>query len=53
MSDDFFDQDEFFDEGELFDDDELDQLHAQPNLYDRWRPAIAAQARAGLPEVAF
>ena len=44
MSDDFFDQDEFFDEGELFDDDELDQLHAQPNLYDRWRPAIAAIA---------
>ena len=43
-NDDFFDQDEFFDEGELFDDDDLDQFHAQPRLYDRWRPAIAAMA---------
>ena len=42
MSDDFSDND-FFDQDE-FVDDELDQLHTQPNLYDRWRPAIAAIA---------
>ena len=48
MSDDFSDDDNFFDQDENFEDeffdDELDQSHAQPSLYDRWRPAIAAIA---------
>ena len=43
-SDEFSDDDEFFDEGVLFDDDELDGYNSEVNLYDRWRPAIAAIA---------